>query len=76
MKSEMHEGFAFFYCNQNETERQELLSVLRSFVWQLSTVANDEDSMQKGLRQLHIQTRLKGSALNHCWLQGSSPRVY
>jgi hypothetical protein len=59
-----HEGLAFFYCNRNETERQEPLSVLRSFVRQLSTIANDEDSIQKNLRQLHIQTRLKASELN------------
>lgn len=59
-----HEGLAFFYCNRNETERQEPLSVLRSFVRQLSTIANEEDSMQKNLRQLHIQTRLKASYLS------------
>jgi hypothetical protein len=59
-----HEGLAFFYCNRNETERQEPLSVLRSFVRQLSTIAHDEDSMQKNLRQLHIQTRLKASELS------------
>ena len=35
-----------------------------SYVRQLSTTANDEDSMQKCLRQLHIQTRLKGSELS------------
>lgn len=59
-----HEGLAFFYCNRNEIERQEPLSVLRSFVRQLSTIAHDEDSMQKNLRQLHIQTRLKASELS------------
>jgi len=59
-----HEGLAFFYCNRNEIERQEPLSVLRSFVRQLSTIAHDEDSIQKNLRQLHIQTRLKASELN------------
>jgi Cdc6-like AAA superfamily ATPase len=59
-----HEGLAFFYCNRNEVERQEPLSVLRSFVRQLSTIANNEDSIQKNLRQLHVQTRLKASELN------------
>ena len=59
-----HEGLAFFYCNRNEIERQEPLSVLRSFVRQLSTIAHDEDSMQKNLRQLHIQTRQKASELS------------
>lgn len=56
-----HEGLAFFYCNRNETERQEPLSVLRSFVRQLSTIVNDENSMQKRLRQFYIQTRLEAS---------------
>lgn len=59
-----HEGLAFFYCNRNETERQSPLSVLRSFVRQLSTIAYDQDSIQKNLRQLHIQTRLKASELS------------
>lgn len=56
-----HEGLAFFYCNQNETDRQEPLSILRSFVRQLSTIANDEDSMQKRLRQFYIQSRQKAT---------------
>ena len=56
-----HEGLAFFYCNRNETERQEPLSVLRSFVRQLSTIFKDEDSIQKRLRQFYIQSRLKAS---------------
>jgi Cdc6-like AAA superfamily ATPase len=63
-KNPNHEGLAFFYCNRNEAERQEPLSVLRSFVRQLSTIANEEDSVQKNLRQLHIQTRLKASELS------------
>jgi Cdc6-like AAA superfamily ATPase len=56
-----HEGLAFFYCNRNETERQEPLSVLRSFVRQLSTIIKDENSIQKRLKQFYIQTRLKAS---------------
>ena len=59
-----HEGLAFFYCNRNETERQSPLSVLRSFVRQLSTIAHDQDSIQKNLRQLYIQTQLKASELS------------
>ena len=63
-----HEGLAYFYCNRNETERQAPLSVLRSFVRQLSTTASDDDSIHKNLRQLYIQTRLKASELgmNSC----------
>ena len=33
--SPSHEGFAFFYCNRNEPERRQPLSVLRSYVRQL-----------------------------------------
>jgi hypothetical protein len=63
-----HEGLAFFYCNRNETERQAPLSVLRSFVRQLSTITSDDDSIHKNLRQFYIQTRLKASELgvNSC----------
>jgi len=56
-----HEGLAFFYCNRNETERQEPLSVLRSFVRQLSTIIKDENSIQRRLKKFYIETRLKAS---------------
>jgi ankyrin repeat domain-containing protein 50 len=62
-KDPNHEGLAFFYCNRNEPERQEPLSVLRSFVRQLSTIAGGDDSIHKRLRELHIQTRIKASGL-------------
>lgn len=55
------EGLAFFYCKRNEAGRQEPLSVLRSFLRQLSTTTYHKVSMQKGLRQFCIQTRLQAS---------------
>jgi len=55
------EGFAFFYCNRNEAERREPLSVLRAFLRQLSTAASDNHSIQKQLRVYYNETRLKAS---------------
>ena len=62
------EGFAFFYCNRNETERREPLSVLRAFVRQLSTISSEEDSIQTHLKKLYKESRLKSSELtiNNC----------
>jgi Cdc6-like AAA superfamily ATPase len=60
-----HEGLAFFYCNRNEAERQEPLSVLRSFVRQLSTLVNEEHSsisLQRRLQEFYIQKQEKASA--------------
>jgi hypothetical protein len=56
-----HEGFAFFYCNRNEPQRREPLSVLRSFVRQLSTPVRCADSIQRELRQFYTQSRLDAS---------------
>ncbi|KAF8851786.1 hypothetical protein BDZ45DRAFT_133333 [Acephala macrosclerotiorum] len=63
-----HEGLAFFYCNRNEAERQEPLSVLRSFVRQLSTTSNDDHSISTRLKERCIQAQLKASELtmNDC----------
>ncbi|AEO64672.1 uncharacterized protein THITE_74764 [Thermothielavioides terrestris NRRL 8126] len=58
-----HEGFAFFYCNRHETHRREPLSVLRSYVRQLSTTAFNPESMRAKLRSLCQETRLKGAHL-------------
>ncbi|KAE8444754.1 hypothetical protein EG329_014314 [Mollisiaceae sp. DMI_Dod_QoI] len=57
------EGFAFFYCNRNEAERRDPLSVLRAFVRQLSTIAHDRQhsSIQKSLKQFVIDARLKAA---------------
>jgi ankyrin repeat domain-containing protein 50 len=58
-----HEGFAFFYCNRNEDDRRKPLSILRSYVRQLSTVANSPRNMQAKLRSLYLEAKLKGSDL-------------
>ncbi|KAL5331179.1 hypothetical protein ACEPPN_000708 [Leptodophora sp. 'Broadleaf-Isolate-01'] len=57
------EGFAFFYCNRGEEERQEPLSVLRSYTRQLSTTAGHPEEMRKKLRALWRETTLRGSDL-------------
>jgi hypothetical protein len=55
------EGFAFFYCNRNEAERRQPVSVLRAFVRQLSTIASDEQSIQLSIKRYAIDTQLKAS---------------
>ncbi|KAK7413945.1 hypothetical protein QQX98_007214, partial [Neonectria punicea] len=55
------EGFAYFYCNRNEEERRSPLSVLRSYVRQLSTSVRNPGHMRKPLRDLCREARLKGS---------------
>jgi hypothetical protein len=57
------EGFAFFYCNRNDAERCEPLSVLRAFVRQLTTTVSEQHSIQKHLREYHNKCRLKASEL-------------
>ncbi|KAH8761659.1 hypothetical protein F5883DRAFT_631123 [Diaporthe sp. PMI_573] len=59
-----HEGFAFFYCNWNEEERRKPLTVLRSYVRQLSTTARNPGHIRKHLRDLSHEKRRKGSDLN------------
>lgn len=58
-----NEGFAFFYCNRNEEERRKPLSVLRSYVRQLSTAVRSPGHMRKQLRDLCRETRRNGSDL-------------
>ncbi|OCL01702.1 hypothetical protein AOQ84DRAFT_306174, partial [Glonium stellatum] len=58
-----HEGFAFFYCNRNESQRRDPLSVLRSFVRQLSNKANDENSVQNDLYSLYKKLQSKATEL-------------
>ena len=56
-----HEGLAYFYCNRNEPERLDPLMVLRSFVRQLSTIANDNHLIQKRLMQFSFEAQLRCS---------------
>ncbi|KAK1762907.1 hypothetical protein QBC33DRAFT_460474 [Phialemonium atrogriseum] len=58
-----NEGFAFFYCNRNEEERRKPLSVLRSYVRQLSTAVRSPGHMRKQLRDLYRETIRNGSDL-------------
>ncbi|PMD29095.1 hypothetical protein L207DRAFT_642687, partial [Hyaloscypha variabilis F] len=57
------EGFAFFYCNRNEAERREPLSMLRAFVRQLSTTRSEKHSIQKRLKNFYSDRRLMASEL-------------
>jgi hypothetical protein len=57
------EGFAFFYCNRNESERREPLSVLRAFVRQLSTTSSEKHSIQKRLKDYYSDRRIKASQI-------------
>jgi len=56
-----NEGLAFFYCNRNESKRREPLSILRSFIRQLSTTFVQEGSIQKDLKEFCIQCRFNAS---------------
>ncbi|KAJ5704052.1 hypothetical protein N7493_011190 [Penicillium malachiteum] len=56
-----HEGFAFFYCDRNDTLRTQALSVLQSFVRQLSTTERSPESIRVKLRQAYNLARSRGS---------------
>jgi Cdc6-like AAA superfamily ATPase len=51
------EGFAFFYCNRNETNRRQPLSVLRAFIRQLSNTTAAPCAIRKELRDYYVETR-------------------
>lgn len=56
------EGFAFFYCDRNEAKRAQPLSILQSFVRQLSTTASNPKLMQIQLRNACKTAREKGTS--------------
>jgi ankyrin repeat domain-containing protein 50 len=58
------EGFAYFYCNRHEEDRRQSLSILRSYVRQLSAPRTSPGHIQKSLRDLCQEARLKGSNLS------------
>ncbi|KAJ5329610.1 Pfs NACHT and ankyrin domain protein [Penicillium brevicompactum] len=69
IKSEMedlprNEGFAFFYCNRNEANRRDSLSIISSYVRQLATSASNPDSMQTKLKELCKQAQQSGTTLS------------
>jgi ankyrin repeat protein len=56
-----NEGFAFFYCRKGEESRSQPQSILQSFVRQLSTNANNPESVQINLRDAVNTARDKGT---------------
>ncbi|CAI7667495.1 unnamed protein product [Penicillium discolor] len=56
-------GFAYFYCNQNEEERRDPLSILQSCVRQLSTAVGSTGHIRKSLQVVSDEARRKGSHL-------------
>ncbi|KAI8661998.1 NACHT domain-containing protein [Fusarium keratoplasticum] len=55
-----HEGFAYFYCNQTEPARRQALSVLRSFIRQLSSLRSFSSHLHSKLKQLYDESELQG----------------
>ncbi|KAJ5240485.1 uncharacterized protein N7469_002076 [Penicillium citrinum] len=62
--SRKNEGFAFFYCDKNEPQRSQSLSILQSIVRQLSTTAQHPGSAQIKLHELYMKCRDAGSHLD------------
>ena len=58
------EGFAFFYCDKNETRRSQPLSILQNIVRQLSTTAKNPEAAQTKLRELYSKCRQEGSTFS------------
>ncbi|KAL2783157.1 ankyrin repeat-containing domain protein [Aspergillus keveii] len=56
-----NEGFAFFYCRKGDEARSQPQSILQSFVRQLSTNANNPESVQIKLRETVKEAREKGT---------------
>jgi len=57
------EALAFFYCNRNQTSRQEPQNILRSFVKQLS-ISPDEEKIQDCLVRVYRQKERDGFLSN------------
>lgn len=55
------EGFAFFYCDRDDPPRTKPLSVLQSFVRQLSTTASNPGAMQIKLQEACKEARESGT---------------
>jgi hypothetical protein len=63
-RSPNDEGFAFFYCDRNEEVRRQPVSVLQSYVRQLSTTTRNPEHIQIQLRHLYKTARDQGSDLS------------
>ncbi|KAI1271482.1 hypothetical protein F5Y07DRAFT_404328 [Xylaria sp. FL0933] len=57
------EGFAFFYCDRNEEERRQPLSILQSYVRQLSTTVKNPNYIRRQLQDCCRNARANGSDL-------------
>ncbi|KAJ5105004.1 hypothetical protein NUU61_002351 [Penicillium alfredii] len=55
------EGFAFFYCDRDDKPCDKALTVLQSFVRQLSTTARNPESMQTKLQETCKEARENGT---------------
>lgn len=62
MSSQM-EGFAFFFCNRDEQNRRQALSVLRSLVRQLAAPKDNTQSVRKSLQEARQKTIGRASEL-------------
>lgn len=58
------QGFAYFYCERGSADLGEPISVLRSFVRQLSMVPCYPNLMQKNVIQLYHENRKQGAKLS------------
>jgi len=54
------DGFAYFYCKRNEKDREDPLSILRSYVRQLSTSLGKPGYIRKQLGHVRREARRKG----------------
>lgn len=63
--SGLDEGFAYFYCNENDQIRTQPLAILQSYVRQLATPINSPEAVQIALQVLCDKTRTKGSQLQY-----------
>jgi hypothetical protein len=59
--SQSHEALAYFYCDRNQTDRQDPAQVLRSLVLQLSTGRNS-DFVKPCLVEVYERKKRKGPA--------------
>lgn len=64
------ESLAYFYCDRNQSDRRNPVSVLRSFVRQLSA-SDSQDAIQPSLVRLYTEKEKKGFASNEISIEES-----
>ncbi|PTB47989.1 hypothetical protein M431DRAFT_488090 [Trichoderma harzianum CBS 226.95] len=62
-ESQNDQGLAFFYCSRGQTDLQDPLSTLQSFVRQLSTSPRHSNMMKKSLIKLYREYKKNGLKL-------------